>query len=153
MLAMLLLPPAVTVLSLLGTGIANATPVTGQGPLLSVGAGLTSQSWWNADITCNAFNHTISVYAAASPFGNQYVSEQVYLYAYRNGAWTYTHGGVVNNPLSFAAQYAAGWYYVYVNFGWDTATGWQYGYEPITRYTQLAAGLPAQGTISANCQL
>ena len=66
MLAMLLLPPAVTVLSLLGTGIANATPVTGNGPLLSVGGGLVSQSQWNADITCNALNHTLSVYAAPS---------------------------------------------------------------------------------------
>lgn len=157
LLSALMAPPLVMALSLAGTGIANASALStysGYGPTISVGGGLQETTNWSAAVTCDVTHHQLTIQATAFPVTTgESVFEQVYLYSYqtRTGNW-----GPANYAefLNGQAQYAPGYYYVYVYFGWYTPAGWQtWGPVAIGSYTQLGTTIYHDGVDSQSCRL
>jgi hypothetical protein len=136
LLTALMTPALVLVLSLVGTGVASASTVTGNGPTIAVGV-LVEATNWDATVACDAGSHTMNINATAFPaITGESVFEQVWLYSYqtRTGNW-----GPANQTetMNGQAQYPPGYYYVYINFGWYTSAGWQTTKPvPISSYTQ-----------------
>jgi hypothetical protein len=138
LLAALAVPPLVTMLSLLSTGIANAQPVYFNGPDVSYGPYVVHTTA-TADVSCTAYLHQLDVTAWAAPADQgETISEQAYLYVWRNGAWALygTGGTATNRTLVFSATYPPGTYLVIVRFGWYTTAGWKYADGTVNQYTQ-----------------
>lgn len=157
MLALLAMPPLVTVLSLLGTGAAHASDealVSGFGPTFSVG-GFKYTTNWSADIACDATSGTMSVTVGIDPaVDGQSVYIQEWLYSYQTRQWshvTYEQDGSHVRPgfqLTLGASLPAGWYKVHMMYGWYATTGWQAVPVDINVYQQYGNWLTASGAIS-----
>jgi hypothetical protein len=153
LLAVLAVPPLVTVLSLLSTGVANAADQYWNGPVFPYGPNVV-YTQAHADVYCNAFLHQLEVYATANPaIQGETTSEQVYLFVLRNNTWVrYPPGGTVyNQTLHFTTTYPPGTYDIIIRFGWYASDGWHYQDGEVTQYTEWHSG--AVDTLPRYCYL
>jgi hypothetical protein len=158
-LAALMTPPLVTVLSLAGASAASASNpemVTGYGPTISYG-GISYTGSYTAEVSCDAKTRTMDVNATNYPaWDNEKVYIQIWLYSWQTHqwypGWQYTaapfqRGGL---PIDVPLTEPAGWYSVHMVFGWLTTAGWQTTMVPINIYRQYGTSVGTSGVLSDN---
>jgi hypothetical protein len=160
MLAVLVMPPVVTALSLLGASAASASDLpsyTGNGPTVSSG-GISYTGHWSASVSCDAAGRTMTITASNAPaWEGENVYLQEWLYSYQTRQWshvTYEQDGSHVNPglqLTLGpTSEPAGWYTVEMVYGWLTPTGWQTVPVVIKIYQQYGAAWQTNGSLSDN---